>query len=206
MAIEQQQTWQRNLRPAVPDAPIWRLSVAQYHQMVQSGILTDDDPVELLEGWLVTKMPRNPPHRLATQLLREALAGLVPSGWFVDAQEPITTTDSEPEPDVVVVRGDRRDYRERHPGPDDLGLVVEVADTTLQRDRGPKQRLYASAGIACYWIVNLAEQQIEVYSQPGGSSAEPGYAQRNDYRPGERVALLLNGTPVGAVAVEDVLG
>jgi Uma2 family endonuclease len=202
MAIDQQQTRQRN----VPDAPIWRLSVVQYHQMVQSGILTDDDPVELLEGWLVPKMPRNPPHRPATQLLREALVELVPSGWFVDAQEPITTDDSEPEPDIVVVRGERRDYRERHPGPTDLGLVVEVADTTLQRDRGAKQRLYAAAGLPCYWIVNLSEQQIEVYEHPTPESSPPHYAHRRDYRPGERVALLLDGAPVGEVAVGEVLG
>jgi Uma2 family endonuclease len=190
----------------IPDTPIWRLSVAQYHEMVRRGILTDDDPVELLEGWLVTRMPKNAAHRLTTQLLREALARLAPAGWFVDAQEPITTADSEPEPDVVVVRGERRQYRERHPGPEDVGLVVEVADTTLQRDRGVKQRLYAAAGISCYWIVHLAERQIEVYTQPGQLAGVPGYAQRQDYGIGAQVPLILDGAPVGAVAVEEVLG
>ena len=123
--------------PAVslPTMPIWRLSVEQYHRMIRFGILTDDDPVELLEGWLITKMPKNPPHRLSTQLTREAIARLLPPGWYVDAQEPITTEDSEPEPDVVVVRGERHDYRDHHPREHDVALVVEVADTTLQRDR-----------------------------------------------------------------------
>lgn len=69
----------------VPSDPVWRLSVGQYQQMVRAGILTEDDPVELLEGWLITKMPKNPPRRLATQLTRESLAGLLPTGWFVDA-------------------------------------------------------------------------------------------------------------------------
>lgn len=119
----------------MPKEPIWRLQVRQYYDMIDAGILTDDDPVELLEGWLVTKISKAPPHRIATQLTREALAQLAPPGWYVDDQEPITTTDSEPEPDVVIVRGDRRDYTERHPYADEVALVVEVADTTLQRDR-----------------------------------------------------------------------
>lgn len=189
----------------VPDSPIWRLSIAQYHKMVQSGILTDDDPVELLEGWLVTKMPKNPPHRLATQLMREALADLVPAGWYVDAQEPITTTDSEPEPDVVIVRGDRRSYRDRHPGPEDVALVVEVSDTTLQRDRTTKQRLYAAAGIASYWIVNLVDGQIEVYQEPGGPAGTPHYTRRDDYQREATLTLTLDGQAVGALAVAAVL-
>ena len=203
MAVDQQRATRISL--GVPDSPIWRLSIAQYHQMVRSGILTDDDPVELLEGWLVTKMPKNPPHRLTTQLLREALAQLVPAGWYVDAQEPITTSDSEPEPDVVIVRGDRRQYRDRHPGPAEVALVVEVADSTLQRDRTMKQRLYAAAGIVAYWIVNLVEGQVEVYEEPINPVDAPCYARRADYRRGESVPLTLDGQVVGVVAVETVL-
>ncbi|MFV9505876.1 MAG: Uma2 family endonuclease [Oscillochloridaceae bacterium umkhey_bin13] len=195
-----------NTRLAVPDSPIWRLSIAQYHQMLQSGILTDDDPVELLEGWLVTKMPKNPPHRLTTQLLREALAQVVPAGWYVDAQEPITTFDSEPEPDVVIVRGARRDYRDRHPGPADVALVVEVADTTLQRDRSTKQRLYAAAGITTYWIVNLPEAQLEVYREPSGPGGTPHYAQRTVYPREAVVEVVLAEQAVGRLALAEVLG
>jgi Uma2 family endonuclease len=132
---------------AVPTEPVWRFSVAQYHQMIRLGILTEDDPVELLEGWIIHKMPKNPPHRAATKLTRNALEEIVPEGWYVDAQEPITLLDSEPEPDVVVVRGNTRDYLDRHPGSQDLALVVEIADSTLERDRTSKKRLYARAGI-----------------------------------------------------------
>jgi Uma2 family endonuclease len=205
MSIDAQRATRMITTLAVPDSPIWRLSIAQYHQMVQAGILTDDDPVELLEGWLVTKMPKNPPHRLATQLMRETLAQLVPVGWYVDAQEPITTADSEPEPDVVIVRGDRRQYRDRHPGPEDVALVVEVSDSILQRDRTTKQRLYATAGIAVYWIVNLVDAQIEVYQEPSGPAHEPRYARRDDYRYGEHIPLMLDGEDVGTVEVEAVL-
>lgn len=76
--------------PAVPTEPIWRFSVEQYHQMICQGILTEDDPVELLEGWLIPKMPKNPPHRVATKLTRNILEKLVPDGWYVDTQEAIT--------------------------------------------------------------------------------------------------------------------
>src|SRR5438128_2201088 len=127
------------LPAAKPEDFIWRLSVAQYHEMIQAGILTADDPVELLEGWLVYKMPKNPPHRISVRLTQRALEAVVPAGWYVDAQEPITLADSEPEPDVMIVRGDTRQYRNRHPGAADVALVVEVADTTLERDRGAKK-------------------------------------------------------------------
>jgi hypothetical protein len=79
------------LAMTIPGAPVWRLSLEQYHRMIQTGILTDDDPVEFLEGLLVTKMPKNPPHSLATHLTRDALARVVPAQWYVDAQEPFTT-------------------------------------------------------------------------------------------------------------------
>jgi Uma2 family endonuclease len=185
----------------IPDAPIWRLSVVQYHHMIESGILTDDDPVELLEGWLVTKMPKSRRHSLVTQLTREALANAVPDGWFVDAQEPITTADSEPEPDVMVVRGQRRDYAERHPAPPHIALVVEVSDATLQRDQSLKLRLYAAAGIPVYWIMNLPEQRLEVYTDP----SEGSYRHHQNYAPGDVVPLILEGTEVAAVPLKDML-
>ena len=190
---------------AVPTDLIWRLSVSQYHDMIRTGILTEDDPVELLEGWLVTKMPKNPRHSLTTQLTREALARLLPASWYVDAQEPITLEDSEPEPDVVVVRGDRRQYLDRHPGPQDVTLVVEVADTTLQRDRTLKKRLYAAARIPVYWIVNLPENRFEVYTDPTGPADQSDYRQRQDYGPSDEVPLVIEGREVSRLAVQELL-
>jgi Uma2 family endonuclease len=203
MAVDTRQV--ARLVPAIPADPIWRLSIDQYHQMIQTGILTDDDPVELLEGWLVTKMPKNPPHRLSTQLTREALARLVPPQWHVNDQEPITTEDSEPEPDVTIVRGERRQYLERHPHPQEVALVVEVADTTLSRDRTSKKRLYARAAIPVYWIINLAEQQVEVYTGPSGSADEPNYQQRHDYTMNDLVPLIIDGQKIGQLLVSDIL-
>jgi Uma2 family endonuclease len=191
--------------PTVPTVPIWRLSVDQYHEMIRTGILTEDDPVELLEGWLVLKMSKNPPHSAATRLIRKTLERLIPARYYVDSQEPVTLGDSEPEPDVTVVRGDMDQYRDRHPGPTEVALLVEVSDATLERDRGFKKRLYAEASIAIYWIVNLTERQVEVYSDPSGPAEEPDYRKCDIYRETEEVPLVIDGREVGRIAVHDLL-
>ncbi len=193
------------LPPAVPEVPVRRLSVAEYHQMLQAGILTEDDPVELLEGWLVPKMTKNPPHRAATRLTRVALEAIVPAGWYVDSQEPVTTDDSEPEPDVSVVRGQTRDYLARHPGPADIGLLVEVADESLARDRGVKKRSYARARVANYRIVNLIDRHVEVHTDPTGPADVPDYRQRHVYHENEHVPVVLDGEEIGRIAVRDLL-
>lgn len=192
------------LSPGKPDDLIWRLSVGQYHEMIRTGILTADDPVELLAGWLVYKMPKNPPHRIATRLAQQALEAVVPAAWYVDAQEPITLNDSEPEPDVMIVRGETRDYRDRHPGPEDAALMVEVADSTLERDRGVKRMVYARAGIPVYWIINVLDRVLEVYCQPSGMTEDADYRQRRDYGPSESVPVMIDGLEVGRVAVRDL--
>jgi Uma2 family endonuclease len=185
--------------------PSRRLSLEQYHDMIRRGILTDDDPVELREGGLVAKMPKNPPHSVATRLTRKALDGVVPAGWYADAQEPVTLGRDEPEPDVMVVRGAPRQYVSRHPGAADLALVVEVADTTLQRDRTTKKELYAGAGIPVYWIVNLPQEQVEVYTGPSGPVGSPDYGQCLVYGRSDRVPVVVAGQQVAEVSAGDLL-
>ena len=192
-------------RAVTPPDLVWRLGVGQYHEMIAAGILTEDDPVELLDGCLVPKMPKNPPHTLANGLIHEALARLLPAGWFTDSQEPITTEDSEPEPDVRVVRGERRAFLERHPGPQDLGLVVEVSDATLERDRTLKKQLYARSGVPVYWIVNLRDRRLEVYTEPSGPVDVPGYGRRHELAAGDEVPVTLDGVEIGRLAVSDLL-
>jgi Uma2 family endonuclease len=189
----------------VPNDFIWRLSVEQYHEMLRAGILTPDDPVELLEGWLVFKMGKNPPHVVATNLVRAALERLLLAGWFVGSQDPVTTETSEPEPDVAVVRGSPRQYYDRHPGPRDVALVVEIADATLRRDQEWKRRIYAAAGIPVYWIVNLPEKVLEVYMTPSGPADQPGYQQRLIYKASDEVSLVIEGQEVGLIAVRELL-
>ena len=180
--------------------------------MIRLGILSDDDPVELLDGWLVYKMPKNPPHRATTKLTRNALEAVIPEGWYVDTQEPITLADSEPEPDVVVVRGNTRDYLDRHPGASDIALIIEVADSTLEREcpgdtlreRTSKQRLYARAGIPIYWIINLPEKQIEVYTEPVVAE-ESIYQHRQDYQLSDEVPVAIAGQIISRLFVLELL-
>jgi Uma2 family endonuclease len=106
---------------------------------------------------------------------------------------------------VVIVRGETRQYRDRHPGPQDVALVVEVADTTLQRDRTLKKRLYATARIPMYWIVNLLENQIEVYTDPSGSADQPDYRQRQVYGLSDTIPVPINGAEIGRLSTRDLL-
>lgn len=181
--------------------PIWPLTVGQYHAMIDLGILGPDDPVELLEGVIVQKMSKNPPHRIATRATRQALELVIPHGWYVDEQEPLTLGSSEPEPDVAVIRGDTRDYAKRHPGANDVGLVVEIADSTADRDRLLKKRIYAIAGIVCYWLVDLNLRRLEVYSEP----IDGDYTQSRVYGPADSVEVWLDRTAAGRLRVSDLL-
>lgn len=189
----------------IPTEPIHRLTVEQYRRMVDDGILGSGDPVELLEGWLVEKMTKKPPHRIATRRARVALEAVVPKGWYVDTQEPITTLDSEPEPDVAVIKGRTEDYSDDNPPADCVGLVIEVADVSLLRDRELKARIYGRAGIPTYWILNLPERRVEVFTAPSGISATPGYAKRTEYVDGDNIPVVLDGVELGRVAVRDLL-
>jgi Uma2 family endonuclease len=182
-----------------------RFSVAEYHRLIELGMLTEDDNIELLEGYLVHKMSRNPPHDAAIQKGTKRWLRVLPAGWDLRVQSAITLTESEPEPDFAIVRGDENDYLTRHPTAADIGLVVEVSDSTLPGDRDDKGRIYARAGIPCYWIVNLVDGQIEVYTSPSGPVPDPKFAQRVDYRPGDSVSLALGGAAVVQVAVQDLL-
>src|SRR2546421_1324461 len=112
------------LPPAPSPEPVFPLSVEQYHQMIDAGVLTEDDPVELIEGILVYKMPKKPRHRIAMANLRSAIEPLLPANMSLQMQEPITLADSEPEPDGAVFRGKPQDYRDRHPGPGEVFLVI----------------------------------------------------------------------------------
>jgi Uma2 family endonuclease len=173
--------------------------------MARAGILTADDRVELLEGWLVPKMTKYRPHSRCTRRTRLALERLLPPGWYVDTQEPVTTIDSEPEPDIAVIRGDDADYPDRQPGSTDVPLVVEVADSSLRTDRGMKKRLYARAGIPVYWIANLAERKFEVYIDPTGPAARPDYRQHQDYGLEDQIPVVLYGEEIGCIPIRDML-
>ncbi len=191
--------------PAMPPEPVCRLAVSQYHEMIAAGILADGDPLELLEGWLVPTMVKNPPHATARHFTTKALERVVPSGYYVRSQEPITLEDSEPEPDVALVRGNPEQYARRHPGPQEAAIVVEVADVSLRRDRTTKKRIYARAGIPDYWIINLPERRIEVYGDPTGPGESPDYRRREDYAAAAEAPVTIEGREAGRIQVDGLL-
>ena len=206
MAVKEFETFYPSPKvAAVPREPIWRLSVAQYREMLDAGILQSDDPIELLEGWLVYKMAKNPPHPVAVKLLEIAFAKIVPEGWFVRQQDPITFEESEPEPDIAIIVGTVRQYVERHPIPAEVALIVEVSDSTLERDRDVKQRIYARGRIPFYWIINLVDEQIEVYSAPTGYGEHAKYLRREIFQRGDSFPVIVDNKQIGIVDAADVL-
>ncbi len=163
------------METAPSDWPMQRLSVGQYHRLTESGVFTEDDNLELLEGWIISKMAKNPPHDSRVMWTQELLRRLLPPGWHCRNQCSLDTTDSVPEPDVCVVRGDILDFEVRHPTRDDVALVVEVSDSTLAGDR-LKRRVYARAGIPTDWIVNLVDSQWEVFTNPRDTGRAADYS------------------------------
>jgi Uma2 family endonuclease len=182
-----------------------RFTVAEYHKLIEIGVLTENDRLELLDGYLVEKMPHNPVHDGTLQKVNRGLLALLPAGWEARIQLAITLSTSEPEPDVAVVRESPDAYTTRHPGPADFGIVVEVSNTTLDSDRDDKIPLYARDGIPVYWIVNLIDRQVEVHEQPSGPSPSPTYGSLRTYKPGDAVPVALAETTVGSIAVADLL-
>src|SRR5262249_45768615 len=155
------------------EPPPYRFTVSQYHRMIEGGLLTENDPVELVEGRLVKKMPRDPAHDGTLGVWQNRVQRLLNGNWIMRIQSAITTRDSEPEPDLVIAEGPLEKYFKRHPRAADIALVGEVANTTLDYDRDVKGRIYARDGIAIFWLVNLIDRRIEVYRKPkGGKSPE----------------------------------
>ncbi len=180
-----------------------QISVAEYARMIETGILTKNDRVELLEGRIVPKTACSPPHAVAISLVQAELRRL-PQDWVFRIRSSITTADSQPEPDVAVVRGPGQRYCRAHPGPRDIALLVEVADVPLVQEREDRARIYARARVPVYWIVNLPSAQVEVYTQPRGGKA-PAYRQRQDYGIAGAVPLVIEETQVAEIAVRDIL-
>lgn len=198
------QSFPQTLMPSL--ARLHRFTVDEYRRMIAAGILTEDSDVELLEGRIVQKMSRNPPHDVVLDQTNEALRLRLSKPWRIRIQSAITLSpDSEPEPDIAVVVGPASRYIAHHPQPPDIVLVVEVSDSTLVDDRVDKGRIYARAGLPVYWIVNVRDQQVEVYADPRPQDPNPSYLSRHDYRLNEGVPLIIAGQHVGDIPVKELL-
>jgi Uma2 family endonuclease len=185
--------------PTLAVDPQWqrRWSLEEYHRMIAAGVLDEDDRVELLEGIVVAMSPQDPPHATVVALLNRLLVRALGDELEVRPQLPLTLARSEPEPDLAVV--DRRRSYQRHP--DTALLVIEVADSTLAKDR-LKARVYAEAAVTEYWIVNLVDRCVEVMRRPDPRLGS--YQDAARALPGERLAASsLPGVVVDVTALFD---
>lgn len=145
--------------------PIRPFSVAEYELLARHQILTEDDKVELLEGFIVPKKSKTPFHASVLCALSHEFYLRLPESSHFRNQCVLVTADSAPEPDLTIARGGHEDYSHRHASSEDVSLVIEISDTSLARDR-TKCRIYARANINTYWIVNLPELCAEVFTLP----------------------------------------
>ena len=184
----------------------FRISVELYDRMADSGVFGDRSPIYLWKGQLLEPMPRGLGHSFSLVTLNQMLIRLVPDGWHARQGSPTRILDdSEPEPDMTVVRGSIRDYASRHPYARDVALVIEVADSSRTFDLGEKLEGYAVASIPEYWVVNLREACVEVFTGPTGPSDSPGFERRQVFRAGDEVPIVLNGREVARIAADEIL-
>ena len=145
----------------------YRISVPSYHHLAELGMLGTD--VELLDGFIIKKMPKSPLHPLIVRRLFDLLTALLPAGFTVNKEDPLTTATSEPEPDITVVRGRSEDYAQRHPATAEL--VIEVAVNSEEIDFR-KAAIYAEGGVKEYWVVEPVAKKITVFRSPNGRAYE----------------------------------
>jgi Uma2 family endonuclease len=181
---------------------LYRFSVSQYHSLITTGVLAEGERVELLDGLLVKHRPQHPPHAFSLIRISGQLQALCPAQAHLRTQLPIELAQSVPEPDVSVVRGADVDYANAHPQASDVLLLVEVSDSSLGQDQGDKMQIYAQAAIAQYWIVNIPDRCVEVFTQPSGPAAQPGFAQIQRIGCGTGVPLILAGVNLGSIPVD----
>ena len=178
------------------------ITVEEYERMIEEGEIGEHDQVELIKGRIVVKMGQGPKHTTGAERSRRPIERLVPAGWHARVERPvrIPEQDSEPVPDLSIVRGDVDDYDTRHPEPADVALIVEIAKSSLQQDR-EQAVILGAAGIPAYWIVNIDDRQLEVYAWPvGGAYPSPTILDES-----ASVELVIGGQVVGQIAVADLL-
>ncbi len=183
--------------------PHWlrQFSVAEYDQMVEAGILTPDDRVELLEGWIVNKMPQNPPHASSVSRVRRRVDRVLPETWTMRIQAPITLSNSEPEPDITLARGEEEIYDTRHPAAGDIGVLIEVGDSTVLDDRRYKGILYAQEKIPEFWLINIPARKVEVYTRPRGGK----YPKKVEYTEKQALPLILDDVKIADIPVRELM-
>ncbi|MEO6811297.1 MAG: Uma2 family endonuclease [Isosphaeraceae bacterium] len=191
---------------ASPTDHRYLLTIKKYYGLIRAGGFSEDDPIYLWKGQLVEKMTINPPHASTVFKVSRLLHRALPDGWLARPEQPLEIGQrSVPEPDVAIVRGALDAYDRRHPQARDVALLIEVSDSSLAEDQGDKLQTYAAAGVPVYWIVNLPNRRIEVYTEPAGPVTPSYYRKSQFFGPGDEVPIVLDGVEVGRLAVTDVL-
>ena len=182
-----------------------RWTRAEYERLIEVGVFRPGEPIELLGGELTVSEPQGSAHYTAVGLVQDALRAALGPGWLVRSQGPVALgDDSEPEPDVVVAPGGRRDYSREHPARP--VLIAEVAESSLALDRQHKGSLYARSRLEDYWILNLVDRVLEVYRDPIPDPSAPfgwRYASKQVMGPASSVAPLV--APGACILVSDLL-
>lgn len=176
-------------------------TIEEYERMIATGVLAEDDRLELIRGEIVEMTPIGLEHIVCVLRLDHLFGGLVAKSAHTSVQNPIRLPNgSRPQPDVTILKWRDDFYAGKHPDAEDVLLLIEVADSTLETDRGVKVPLYAEAGIPETWIINLPERVVEVYSGPSaGAYGKIRHARRGD-------SLPLPAGLEGVVRVDDILG
>jgi Uma2 family endonuclease len=183
----------------------YRINVRQFEKMIKAGIFPEGVHVELLGGILVA-MTTNPTHIIIVTRLAMLLRPLLPADRLLFEEKPVQFSPRwRPDPDFAVIRGPDTNYLGRLPRPDEIDLIVEVADTSYSKDAGIKLRRYASSGVPVYWIVNVGKRQVEVYTDPQGRGRTALYRGIVIHKEGEQVSDVIDGRHRGALAVTDAL-
>ena len=164
------------LTPVLAEPKTRRWTAAEYHQLSDLGILNPDEKTELIDGQILLMAAKGTPHTTALRLLAGLFDDLLKPdrSTCIITQDPIQLNDlSEPEPDLVIVKGPMQNYAQKHPYPEDIHLVVEIADSTLKQDCQVKDKLYAKARISEYWVVDIKNRQVNIFRDP----TPTGYAK-----------------------------
>lgn len=149
----------------VPATRLW--TVEEYHRMAEVGIISPNERVELIEGEVISMAAKKPPHVIVTEIAAEYLRQLCREVAYIRTQDPVVLNDcTEPEPDIAVVMPPLRRYLDHHPSPDEVFLIIEVADATLKFDTEKKAAAYAKSKIADYWVVDAIKRQVYIFQEP----------------------------------------
>jgi Uma2 family endonuclease len=189
--------------PIEEESP-YLFSVGEFYQLLEIEFFPREARVGLWDGRIYEKMSKTQAHAVAGNKVNRFLVRALPDGWFVGGENPVAVSPTRaPLPDLIILRGEPDDYNARRPTANDVGLVVELSLSSLKSDTGAKLAAYAAAGIPVYWVANLVDGVLLVYSEPIPS--ESRYASKATFKPGDSFAIILDGVQVALVAASDLL-